>query len=217
MISFFGAGLNHDEAVFGPGDDEIQRASLALLVGRVDHVLSVDLADAHASDRLLERDARQRERGGGAGQCQHIRVVVGVCRQHERDNLRLVAPARRKQRTDRPIDHAARQHFLFGRLAFALEKSARDAARCVGVFLVVDRQRKKVDALARVRRRAGGDENDRVALANEDRTVGLFRQLAGLEGNRSAVDINFAFVHVCLGKSFGDWAMGDWVMYDDWR
>ena len=132
-----------------PAITRSMRLLRALLVGRVDDVLPVDLPDAHAGDRLLERDARERERRGRAGDGEHVRVVVRVGRQHERDNLRLVAPARREQRADRAIDDAAGQHFLFGRLAFALEEPSGDASRRVGVFLVVDRQRKKVDAFAR--------------------------------------------------------------------
>ncbi len=153
FADFLGAGLDHHDRVLAARDHEVERALLALLVGRVDDVLPVDLADAHAGDRLLERDARERERGRRAGDRQHVRVVVRVGRQHQRDDLRLVAPARREQRPDRPIDHAAGQHFLLGRLALALEEPAGNAARRVGVFLVVDRQRKKVDAFARLRLR----------------------------------------------------------------
>ena len=78
-----------------------------------------------------------------------------VGREHERDDLRLVAPVVREERTDRAVDQAAREHFLLGRLAFALEEPAGDPARGVGVFLVVDGERQEVDPFARVRGRAG--------------------------------------------------------------
>ena len=71
----------------------------------------------------------------------------------QRDDLRLVAPAGREERPDRAIDQAAGEHFLFRRLALALEEAAGDASRGVGVFAVVDRQRQEVD-VARVRRAA---------------------------------------------------------------
>ena len=60
---FLGARFDHHEAVLAARDDEVEPALLPLLVGRVDDVLAVNLSDAHAGDRLLERDARQRERG----------------------------------------------------------------------------------------------------------------------------------------------------------
>ena len=82
--------------------------------------------------------------------------------------------------------HAARQHFLLGRLAFALEEAAGDASRRVGVFAVVDRQRQEVDAFARAGRAARGDEHDRVAEADDDGAVGLLGELAGFESESVA-------------------------------
>ena len=106
---------------------------------------------------------RERQRGGSAGDGEHVRVVLGVGGQHERDDLRFVAPARREQRADRPVDDAAGQHFFFRRLAFALEEAAGNAARRVGVFAVVHRQRQEVDAFARAGGAAGGDQHHRIA------------------------------------------------------
>ena len=101
---FLRARFDHHEAVLAAGDDEVELALLALLEGRVDDVLAVDEADAHAGDRLLERNLRERERGRRAGDREHVGVVLRVGREHERDDLRLVAPAGREQRPDRPID-----------------------------------------------------------------------------------------------------------------
>ena len=120
--------------------------------------------------------------------------LLGVGREHERDDLRLVAPAVREERPDRAIDQAAREHFLLGRLAFALEEPAGDASRRVGVFLVVDGQRQEVDAFARVGGRAGGDEDHRVARADDDGAVGLLGEPPGFDGDRAAADGN---VRVC--------------------
>ena len=77
--------------------------------------------------------------------------------------------------------HAARQHFLLGRLAFAFEEAAGNAARRVGVFAVVDGQRQEVDSFARIGRAAGGDEDHRVAVADDDGAARLLGELAGFE------------------------------------
>ena len=54
---FLRARFDHHEAVLAAGDDEIELALLALLERRVDDVLPVHQAHAHAGNRLLERDA----------------------------------------------------------------------------------------------------------------------------------------------------------------
>ena len=79
-----GAGFHHHDAVLGAGDDQVEQALLALGEGRVDDELVVDQADAHAGDRLLERNLRDGERGRGAGDGEHVGVVVGVGRHDHR-------------------------------------------------------------------------------------------------------------------------------------
>ena len=53
---FLRAGLDHHDAVVAARDDQIEAALPPLRVGRVDDELPVDQADAHAGDRLLERN-----------------------------------------------------------------------------------------------------------------------------------------------------------------
>src|SRR5207247_9327156 len=109
---------------------------------------AVNQPDADAGNRLLEWNLRDGEGGGRAGDREDVGVVLLIGRQDERDDLRLVAPAGGEQRPNRAIDAAARQHLFLGGLPFALEEPAWDAARRVGVFTIVDRQRKEVDSLA---------------------------------------------------------------------
>ena len=60
---------------------------------------------------------------------------------------------------------------------------------------VIDRERKKIDALAGLGVGAGGGENDVVANADDAGAVGLLRQLSGLKVNGfSAVELNCYFV-----------------------
>ncbi len=66
------AGFDHDDAVPGAGDDEIELALLALRESRVDDELAVDEADAHRGDGFFNRHLRQRERRAGAGEREHV-------------------------------------------------------------------------------------------------------------------------------------------------
>ncbi len=201
---FLGAGLDHHEAVLAAGDDEIELALLALLEGRVDDVLAVDQADAHAGDRLLERESRRAASAADAP----VIASTSVSFSASADSTSAMICVSKRQpdgksgRIGRSM-HAARQHFLFGRLAFALEEAAGDAARRVGVFAVVDRQRQEVDAFARVGRAAGRDEHDRVAVADDDGAVGLLGELAGFESESLAADGEFASCHKSKSLKFG--------------
>src|SRR5439155_22151793 len=97
-----------------------------------------------------------------------------------------------EERPDRPVDAAAREHFFFGRLALALEETAGNAARGVGVFAVVDRERQEIDPFARRRGATGRHEDDRIAESDDDGSARLLGELAGLKLQRLAADGNFA-------------------------
>ena len=188
--------LHHDDRIVAPGHHQVEHALLALGVGRVDHRLAVDQPDAHGGDRPRERNRRDRKRGRGAGQGQHVRIVLVIGRQQQGDDLRLAGPSGREQRPDRPVDQAARQHLLLGRLALALEEATRDPSGGVGVLAVVDGERKEVDALAGARRRARRDDDHRVAVAHRDGAVRLLGQLARIDGERPSADLYLGRVHV---------------------
>ena len=139
-----------------------------------------------------------REGRRGAGDGQHVAVVLDVGGEHERDDLRLVAPSGGEERPDRAIDEPAREHFLLARLAFALEETAGNPAGRVRVLTVVDRQRQEIDAFARVRRGTGGHEDHGVARANDNGAVGLLGQPARLDRQRLSPDSDVACMHVSV-------------------
>src|SRR5262249_26894452 len=93
----------------------------------------------------------------------------------------LVTPSGREERTDWPIDHSARQHLLFRRLPLAFEEATGYPSRGVRVLAVIDRERKKVDALARAGRMTSGHEDNRIAEAYDHGSVRLFCELACFE------------------------------------
>ncbi len=190
-----GAGFNHDQAIAASGHDEIHTALLSLFVGGVDDVLTVQQPDTDAGNRLFEWNFRQGQSGRRASDGKHVRVVVGIGRQHESDHLCFVAPPRWKQRANRSIDDATGQHFLFGRLPLAFEKAAWDPARRVGVLTIVDRERQEVDSFAGTCRIAGRDEDNRVAQPDEHGPVGLLGQLACFNRESARAESEFACMH----------------------
>ncbi len=93
----------------------------------------------------------------------------------------LVKPSG-KQRPDRPIDQARGQRFLLGGPAFALEEAAGNAARGVGLLLIIDGQGKEIAARRRLLQAHRGHQHHSLAHGHEHRAVGLTRELARLDG-----------------------------------
>ena len=127
------------------------------------------------------------------------------CDERGDDHLRLVAPAVGEQRTDRAVDQARDQRFLLGRTAFALEIAARNAARGVEFFLVVDGERQEIDALARLLGGDDGRQNFGFSVSGDDGAVGLAGYLAGLEDERAPAPIQLNAVDV---EHFGFLSIG---------
>ena len=115
----------------------------------IQQVLAVLPADARGADGAVERQARERQRGGGAEQRGNVRIDIRIERQDGRDDLHVVVEAIREQRTHRPIDEARGERLLFGGPPFTLEEAPGNAARGVRLLDVVDRQRKEIAARAR--------------------------------------------------------------------
>ena len=192
FVEFLGFRFHHQHGVGGAGDDQIELGLDHLVERRVEHVFVVDEADARGTDRTLERSARQRQRRGGGDQRQNVGIVLHVVRQHGDDDLGLVAPAIDEQGTDRAVDQTGDQRLLLGGPAFALEIAAGNAARGVGLFLIVDGEREEVDAFAG---RLGGDdggEHDGLAIGRHHGAVGLTRDFSGFkpEGTSTPIDLD---------------------------
>ena len=186
-----GAGLDHRQAVLRADDDQVERGLLeVLLVGRVEDELAVDAADAHGADRTEERQRREHQRGRRAVDAEDVVRRDEVGREDGADHLHLVAEALRPERPDRAVDHPRRERRALGGAPLTLEEAAGDLPGRVGPLLDVDREREEVRALARLRPADGRREHHRVARAHHDRAVCLLGQLARLEGDLLATDLD---------------------------
>ena len=178
-----GFGLDHEHRLRGAGDDQVQLRLGEFLARRVQQVLAVLVTDARGADGARERHAGQRQRGRGADQRRNVGVDVRIQRDHRGHDLHFIEEAVREQRTDRAIDEARGQRFLFGRPAFALEEAAGDATRGVGLLDVVDGQREEVLARHRLLGGDRGDQDDGVAHRDHHRGRGLAGDFAGFDGD----------------------------------
>ena len=64
--------FDHQDGVFGSGEDEIELRFFHLLDRRVDDEVAVDHPHSDRADRFDERDIGEGERGGGGADCEDV-------------------------------------------------------------------------------------------------------------------------------------------------
>ncbi len=149
------------------------------------------MADARRADRPEKRNARDRQSRRSANQRDDVGIVFEIMAQYGTDHLRFVYEPGGKERPQRPVDQSRDQCFLFRWAAFALEEAARDLAGGKCLFLIIDRQRKKILIGLRGFHGDDGAQNRRLAIARQHRAVGLAGQPAGLENQPAATPRQF--------------------------
>ena len=189
-----GFGLDHQHGAFGAGDDEVEAARLELRDGGVHDELVVDVAHAAGADRTLEGDAGNREGGRGADHRGDVGIDFGINGEHVNDDLHFVEESIREKRTDRAVNETAREGFLLGRTAFALEEAAGELARGIGLLDVVDGEREEVLAGLGFLLGDDGRENHGVVHLADDGAGSLAGDFAG--GER--------YVVITKAKALGD-------------
>ena len=172
-------GFDHQHGFARSRYDELELRLGHLVELRIEHEFIVDEADARCADRTHEGSAGERERSGSRHHRNDVGIVFEIVREHVDGDLRIAAPAVGEQRTDRTVDQARDQRVAFRRTAFALEVAARDAARSVVFFLVVDGEREKIEPGLRLFRRDDRGDHRRLSVRSEYRAVCLTRDPAG--------------------------------------
>jgi hypothetical protein len=103
---------------------------------------------------------------------------------------RLVHEAFREQRPDGPVNQPAGEDFLLRRASLALDKAAGKFARGVSVFSIIDGERKERGVRLGLLIRARAHQNNGVPGTDHDGAIGLFRDLACLQGNFLTIQVN---------------------------
>ena len=177
----FSFGFNHQYCGFGTCDNQIQFAGLQLFLGRVQHVLVINITNASGANWAVERNTRQGQRCGSADHRDDIRVNLRVNGNHGRDNLNFVNEAFREQRANRAVNQTRDQGFAFARTAFTTEETTRDFTCSVGTLLIVNGQREEILAWLRFFLAHNGNEYRGVIHANHNGGSCLARHHAGLQ------------------------------------
>ena len=197
------AGLDHHDAVLGAHDHDVEQAVTHLRVGRINDELSVNKTDAHRAHRTLKRNVGESQGAGSSVDGYDVRVVLGIGRKHECNDLGLAAETFREKRADRAVDLAAGENLALTGAAFALNESAGDAAAGIGVFTVVDRQREEIDSFPRFGVGHSGGQDNVVAQAYHSTAMRLLRQFSCFQSDAfSAGKFNASNLRFGLHDSF---------------
>ncbi len=172
-------GLHHQHGRFGAGHDQIQLTTLASGLARVQHVLTVDVADASGADGPSKRNAGDGQRGARRDQRGDVGVHLRVQRNGVNHHVHLVEKALGEQWADGAVDQAAGQGFVLARLGLALEETTGDLAGGIGLLDVIDGQRKEVLAGLGALGRHDGRQHDGVVNVDQHGAGGLASDLAG--------------------------------------
>ena len=117
-----GAGLDHQDRLLGPRDDQVHVELLERLLLGVDDEVTLELPDSDRADVLGDRDLGDRERRGGAVHRQDVVRVDVVHRHRLGDQLGLAVPALREQRAQWAVDHPRGQGGLLAGPCLAAEE-----------------------------------------------------------------------------------------------
>ena len=120
--------FDHEHTLLGAGHDQIEVGGRALLVGRVQNIAAVRVADPAPPDRPHEGETRDGERGRRADHGDDVGIVDQVVREHRADDLGLVTKRLDEEGPKRPVDETGDQGLLLARAPLALEEAAWNLA-----------------------------------------------------------------------------------------
>ncbi len=131
-----GRAFDHHHFGFAADVDKVEVGVEHLIVCRVGHELTVDLADAYAADRAVPWSVRDQCRSGRSIDHEYVRFVDLVGSEQDTDNLHFVHEALRKERTEWTVAESGSEDFFFGGLAFTLEVASGEFT-AGGKFLAI--------------------------------------------------------------------------------
>ena len=158
-------------------------------MGRVHNELTIHAADADCRDGLLERDVGDAESSGSSVDGEDVGIDLAVCGEQDADDLSIVEVVLREEGAQRTIGHAGGQDLLLAGTAFALKVAAWELADCSGLLLVINGEGEEILAFLNRSCRDGAHEDDGLAGADDDGSVGKLGDLAGFETDRILTDI----------------------------
>ena len=174
------AHLNHvDGAVFAAGQ-YVELGACAFYIRGVDDGRAIFLTNAYRCHRSLPRDVGGSERQTCGVDRDLVGIFVVEC-EHSDDDLHFVADMLGEERSDGAVDDAAGEYRVVRRPALAAQVAAAQyRARRVEALFVIDSEGEVVNVVACARGHHCCCEHSGIAVAQNDRAVGLLGEVGKL-------------------------------------
>ena len=192
---FLAAGFYHQDSVRGSGYRQVQAAHLELFHSRVDDVLPVNQAYAHAGDRSFKRNIGYAQSSGSTDHARDIRRIVRIYGNRSGNDLHIIPVPVREHGTDRTVNQTAGQYRMGAGTAFPFDKASGDFAYRVHFFFEINSQREEIHAFTRGLGTGSGNHHNRVAITHQQTAVGLFADFAEFQRQRSAAQVHCVTLH----------------------
>ena len=188
-----GTAFDHHHVFFIADIHEVEIALGHLRVSGVGDELAADTTDAHRAKRPGERDVADHQRRARAEDAEDVGVVLAIRAEEDGLDLDFVEPTLGEQRPDGPVREAHGENFLLGGAPFALEVAAGELAAGSGLLAVVHGEREELLPFLGLHCGDGGGEDDGFAELDDDGSVGLLGDFAGLNGKSLPSDLGCDF------------------------
>ncbi len=184
---FVHLAFDHHYVVVGGADHEFHVGFFELFKGGVDYEFTVYAGHAYFGDGSVERYVAYGDGCGGCEACEAVGGVnaVGGVESYVDKSVGMVVVG--EEGAKHAVYKARGEDFVVACAAFALEEASGEAAGSRELLLVFNLQWHEIDSFAGFLGRNDRGEKHSVAHAHFNRSIGLFCQLAGFDGNRTAV------------------------------
>ena len=161
----------HNDLLKRSGNGELEVGDLSLLVGGVYNNLAVNKTHEHATDGAVPRNVGDGKSDGCTDHCGDLRRAVGVNRHDGEKKGDVVTKILGEKGSYRTVDNSACENCLLRGLTLTLEEAAGNLTYRIHLLIIVNRERKEVDALTGSGGCGCGCEYGGLAVLNEGRTV----------------------------------------------
>jgi hypothetical protein len=148
---------------------------------RFSPLISVYKANRHPGHRAAKGDVADGQRGRGSDDRQRFEQVFPIGAQRGENDLHLVDKPLGEERAEWSVHQAGDEDGLVAGPPLAPLEAARDATGGVEPFFKINCQWKEIDAGSWLFGHGGRCQQNRIAIANRDRAVGLSSQDACLD------------------------------------